>query len=175
MPEMKSPQMWIGRNGSLAVIRLAGRCTMALGSCLRRCLDRCRAPEVTDLFFDLAEADYLDSTCIGLVISLAFKKNDPSVPRIHLLNPSAGLKEVLATMHVLHCMDCQCELPVAVTEWEELPIEGRNRLATTNAIIEAHERLIQADPRNAAIFGPLVEELRACRDDCLREQNANPL
>ena len=163
MPDDKSGHIAIGDHENLFVIRLTGRCTVMMSTCLSELLDRCRRPQITDLYFDLSEVGYMDSTCVGLVISLALKKNDTSVPGIHLFRSSSAVVRILETMLVLDHLDRCDTLPAAIAEWKELPVEVPDQKDLAAVIIDAHESLIKADTRNAELFGPVVDGLRAYR------------
>ena len=165
MPSERPTQIMIGRHQGLLVIRLTGRCTMTMGTCLSNLLDQCRRPQITDVYFDLSETEYIDSTCVGLVVSLALRKNDPCVPGIHLYRPASGVLRVLDAMLVLAHLDRCDALPATITTWKELPAEVTDRDELAAVIIDAHENLIKADDRNAEVFGAVVDGLRAYRRD----------
>jgi anti-anti-sigma factor len=163
MPSEKPGNIAIGNHENLLVIKLAGRCTVTMSTCLSRLFDRCRRPQITDVYVDLSEVEYMDSTCVGLVVSLALKKNDTSVPRIHLLRPSSAVVRILETMLVLDHLECSDALPTAIAEWKELPVEATDQADLAAVMIDAHENLIKADARNVEVFGPVVDGLRADR------------
>jgi len=134
----------------------------ALGSFLKTC---CR-PEATDLYFDLSSVDWLDSTFVGFLLSHGVKNIDASRPAIHLFAPSAQVLDIFRTMHVLRLFDI-CDRVPAPAEWRELPKQCPTPSRVADLVIDAHEELIQADPRNASTFQPVVNHFRSFRE---REQ-----
>ena len=140
-----------------------GSCTLAIAGLVQEGVKQCRRPETTDLYFDLSRADAIDSTFTGLLLSLVTSKADASVPAIHLLAPSPPVTDALQRMHVLPLFDVCSSMPDPPEQWQELAGEGPRREQMTDLVIDAHQRLIDADPRNAEVFGRVVDGLRARR------------
>jgi hypothetical protein len=140
-----------------------GSCTLAIAGLVQDGLKQYRRPEATDLYFDLSRADAIDSTFTGLLLSLVTSKADASVPAIHLLAPSPPVIKALQGMHVLPLFDVGSSISDPPAQWQELTGEGPGREQLTDLVIDAHQHLIDADPRNAEAFGRVVDGLRARR------------
>jgi hypothetical protein len=123
-----------------------------------------RKPEVTDIYFDLTDAGGVDSTFTGLLLSLATCRNDPARPAVHLLRPSPAVITALNRMYVLSLFDVCQSAPEAPADWQDLMPEKPLPEKTADVVIEAHEKLIDADPRNESAFRPVVEGFRAERE-----------
>ena len=147
----------VGRSGSHMVVKLWGACTAALCERVQAYVAALTKPETTDLYFDLAEADWLDSTFAGFLVSLAVGRVSPSAPDIHLLNPSKDAAESLKNIHVLGLFDICEATPAPPADWHELPPEPADVARVARLVIESHEALIQADERNAPTFQHVVD------------------
>jgi anti-anti-sigma regulatory factor len=145
------------------VIRPMGSCTMAIAGLVQSRVKRCRRPQTTDLYFDLSQADAIDSTFTGLLLSLVTSKADADVPNVHLLAPSASVMDALGRMHVLVLFDVCSSMANPPTEWQELTADPAGPDELTDLVIDAHQQLIDADPRNVKPFGRVVEGLREQR------------
>jgi len=151
----------VGRSGSHVVVRLCGACTTALCERVQACVTALSKPRTRDVYFDLTEADWLDSTFAGFLVSLATGKAGPSAPDIHLLNPSEGVAHSLTNIHVLGLFDIRDVAPALPAEWRELPAGSGDIARIARLVIESHEALIEADERNAATFQHVVDVFRA--------------
>jgi len=149
------------RSGSRVVVKLSGACTATLCERVQVCVAALSKPLTSDLYFDLAEADWLDSTFAGFLVSLATGKAGPTMPDIHLLNLSEGAAQSLSNIHVLRLFDVPDAAPVLPAEWQELPAEPVDVARVRRLVIDSHEALIEADERNATTFQHVVDLFRA--------------
>lgn len=163
MEAVKSGAVMVGRDERAVVIRLNGPATAVVSTRLKKHLAGARQPEVTDVFFDLSRTDLVDSTFVGMLLSMAVKKKDPTLPTVHLLRPSAGVIRALDSMHVCQLLDCCDQCAASISDWRELPAEDVGQDSVAGLVIDAHERLIEADERNIAPFSPVLEGFRARR------------
>lgn len=166
MAEPDHPRVRIGRAASGVIVQPVGPCTAVMCGAIRAFVERLRPADAPDLLFDLSQADSLDSTFAGMLVAMARPTaGGDHVPRLHLLNPSSPACEALRRMHVLVLFDVWRDGSADAPEWTELPRdvspESVERLRAL--IIEAHERLMAADPRNADVFGPVVDTFRRNR------------
>ena len=153
----------VGQDRGRVFIRPVGSCTLLICGLINDCLEKLGRPATTDVYFDLSEVDAIDSTFTGLLVSLAKVGDDRSGPATHLLNPAPPVVEALERMHVLSLFDRCTSVPRVPTRWHELTGEAADRDKLAELVIAAHEQLIEADPRNTEVFGPVVEGLRAER------------
>lgn len=153
----------VGRSGSAVIIRADGSCTVAICETVGRFVRECHRPDTTDLYFDLSDAGWLDSTFIGFLLSLVGRTDGAELPAVHLFQPKACVLEVLENMHVLHMFHIAAELPPAPPAWEVLPPVTLATDTGAELVIGAHQQLIDVDPRNAPVFQPVVDLFEAHR------------
>ncbi|MCK6485529.1 MAG: hypothetical protein HUU22_06915 [Phycisphaerae bacterium] len=166
MAEPDHPRVRIGRGASGVIVQPVGACTAVMCDAIRMFVDRLCPADAEDLLIDLSRADSLDSTFAGMLLAMARPTADADLTaRLHLLNPSSPACEALRRMRVLGLFDVRQDGSADATEWTELPRdvspESVERLRAL--IIDAHERLIAADPRNADVFRPVVDTFRRNR------------
>jgi hypothetical protein len=154
------------------LLRLEGACTVAICGGLKSYLAHLRKPDTTDIYFDLSESAGLDSTFIGFLVSMATRKADPSSPAVHLVAPSPTALDALRRMYVLSLFDVCPNSPQTSSTWTILSMEKPRADRTVDVVVEAHEKLIEADARNAPIFKPVVEGFRAEKGRKQTEKNA---
>ena len=156
--------IYVGQCRKLAVIRPHGRCTALVCTGLRQYLQQMIRPGVEDVYFDLSDAEWLDSTFIGLLISYVQRKSDPQVPAIHLVRPSKAVLDNLGSMYVLPLFDVCDAPPEEPTGWTRLPDPAASAEQLADVVVSAHESLIDADERNEAAFGGVVKTFRSEMD-----------
>ena len=155
----------VGERAGSAFIKPVGACTMAIAGLVRKHVDGLRRPDTTALYFDLSQASAIDSTFTGLLLSLVTFKADASVPAVHLVAPSGEVVEALERMYVLRLFDVCTALPDPPPEWRELAGQSTDRAQLTDLVIDTHQQLIDADPRNAKPFTRVVEGLKRSHPD----------
>lgn len=159
---MSPATITIGRSGCNLVITARGALTAVAATRLQQFLRECRPPEYTDLYIDLSAADYLDSTFIGLLLALSSRKSHAANPlKPHLVAVSAGAHESLDRMYMLEFFDQLETVPFEPTHRVDLPATAPDADELGQTMIEAHERLIEADDRNTAAFAPVVRTLKS--------------
>ncbi len=163
----------VGCSGAAIVIRPVGLCTLAACKVIKPCLANLKSSDADDLYFDLSEAASIDSTFTGMLLAQAREKTDPPGPAVHLLNPSPPVVEALERMHVLTLFDTCTSLPDPPTNWTELTGEESDRAVLADMVLQAHQCLADADPRNAETFRPVIEGLQA-EQRRLREVDSPP-
>lgn len=119
-------------------------------------------------YVDLSAGTSADSTFIGTLLKLALRRGSDA-PAVHLVRPAPVIAEAMRRMNVLALFDVRDALPDALANWMELPAGPVDPEALADLVIEAHERLMDAHPENAAQFARVVEGFRAQRD-----QKRNP-
>jgi anti-anti-sigma regulatory factor len=148
----------------IVLVKTTGPCTMGVCPALQAYLRTFQTPEKTDIYFDLSQAQAIDSTFTGLLLSLATKKPDARAPAMHLFQPADRVREALATMHVLSFFDICAEWPATPATWTPLPTPTADSEEAADLIIESHENLIEADERNKPEFDGVVKTFKAERE-----------
>jgi anti-anti-sigma regulatory factor len=157
--------VFVGRSGPVVLVRPVGAPTAAVAGPLKSFLVKLQQPSVKQIYFDLSRADCPDSTFIGLMVGLATKKMGPQTPDVQLLAPSEICAQALKRCHVLPLFT-QCQTASGLPEeLHQLPAEKASAEELADIIIESHEALIEADKRNIAAFGGVVDTFRKHRGD----------
>jgi hypothetical protein len=164
MAGAKQVRVEAGRSGAAVVIRPLGPCTVAICGTVLSYLKRISIAETTDIYFDLSQADGIDSTFTGFLVALVTTEADSPVPAIHLLAPSQPVVTALERMYVFALFKVASAIPQPPTEWQELTAEPVSSEGLTDLVIQAHQELINADKRNAPTFRTLVATLRASQE-----------
>lgn len=145
------------------VIQPVGACRAGVCPSLRAYLDWAQPPAIREVYFDLSETEFVDSTFIGLLLSTVRPPSGGDRP-MHLVGPSGEICKLLHLMHlesVFHIIDA---LPPAEGAWQTLSTQCEDTDALADLIIDAHQALIDADARNEPAFRRVVDGFRAKRE-----------
>jgi anti-anti-sigma regulatory factor len=152
-----------GQSDHAVAIKPVGACSARVCGALAPLIQKLAAPETECIYFDLSEGTSVDSTFIGTLLKLATRR-DVTSPAVHLVAPADPITESLQRMRVLEIFSQDAALPASISTWTELPAEPVDPERLADLVIEAHERLCQTDPENAAQFGKVVKLFRSQRD-----------
>ena len=115
---------------------------------------------VKDLLIDLDDADYLDSTNLGLLAVLAsyMKKQFGVTPKMISSNPDiTGLIENIGLDRVYLLIDR--EGVVSTPGMREIPRDTANDEVLARRILTAHKAIMDLSDKNRAVFHNVVELL----------------
>lgn len=157
-------QVATSREHGTIVLRPSGRCTVGMCETLQQFLQRSRSPALRDLYVDLSNAEFIDSTFVGFLLSMAKRKRDATTPAFHLLRPSQTVTDVLGDLGVARVFDICQSIPHSPTGWTELPIQAAGCDRIADHVIGAHEELIDSDSTKAGEFVRVVNVFKADRD-----------
>ena len=116
-------------------------------------------PDVKDIMIDMSEADYLDSTILGLLAKIAnfmikkFKRKITLLSTnedINYLLDNIGLNEVFIIVKSCNCSPEQLQ---------EIPNINASERESALTILDAHRQLIALNEKNQAEFKDVVELL----------------
>lgn len=142
-------------------MKVVGRGTFDNSQCLKEYMQRMIAKGQKKFMLDLEKCELMDSTFMGMLTSVAFLLRDVdqgclSVVRVNVRNFS--LMESLGLVHLFHVEpEPTAPAPEALKE-ATCPVTTPEEQKT--AILNAHEALVEADPRNAVRFQDVIEFLR---------------
>ena len=150
--------------GDKIYVRAVGLASMNNTPALQTFVDEMLEKGATHVIVDLEGCSGMDSTFMGAVAGMAFPLGKGPAPRVTVINASPnnmrlleglGLGEVVELCHEWVASPCVQTERVS----GEAPAEERLEL-----IRDAHQKLIELDPRNREKFGPflrlLEEEIR---------------
>ena len=141
-----------------ACIRVAGRANFTLGVEFKTLLDELSAHDCTAFVLELSECVLMDSTILGILTGFGLRQqqrhgeNQPSV--VELRNPHERVAELIENLGVMslfritHGPVCSPEKLKPFAHAAAHP----TREETTRTCLEAHEKLVAANPENAAKF-----------------------
>lgn len=151
--------VFAARVDSCVCIRPEGPVTVAVCPTLSAALCRWRDEGVSRFHFDLSQAEWIDSTFTGLLVSLVTRENRGRID-VRIVSPAPGALQALEDMHVSDLFAHDAQLPAGELRWFELEAVAADATHCVRQVVCAHEHLIEADARNEAVFSPVVKLLR---------------
>ncbi len=146
----------VASNDEVVFARVIGLGTMNNTVSLKQFLDGQRERGFRKFVFDLSKCDGFDSTFMGILLGIALR--EASVILVNLKNPQRKLLTDVGIHRVVKVCKSSVSFPdVSMQKLESQRVETRTRLQN---MIEAHDNLVQVDPRNQAKFGAFLETLR---------------
>jgi len=141
-------------------IKLAGDIRHPLGPALNALLDRALAePGDSRFVIDLAEAENIDSTCLGILARIANRTPPADATRPAIITGGGDIAELLLAV----CFDRLFDL-VDSADGAHGPLQpapaiavGRDEMLTL--LLDSHRRLCAIDARTHAVFRDVVEAL----------------
>ncbi|MCB9851925.1 MAG: STAS domain-containing protein [Phycisphaerales bacterium] len=147
------------------LIRCGGRCTMGVCPAIRATISDRSTNPLEHIYIDLSGTESIDSTFTGFLLALRRGKATPDAPALHLVAPAPNVLRSLELMQVRRLMDIVDAMPAEDVEWTALAAEPLDAAQSGELVIDAHEELIEADERNRAKFGHVVELFRKDLED----------
>jgi anti-anti-sigma factor len=115
-----------------------------------------REPPVKEIYADLSDCLYMDSTFIGILIGINKKFKNSCGKKINIVCPSTEcckLFEGLGISKLLHMEETNITLP------QEMEIISQQHKPSTDMLLNAHENLIETSDENKKKFKLLKEIL----------------
>jgi anti-anti-sigma regulatory factor len=169
----------VARNSNLGFVKVVGRGSFQNSGCLKSFYTQVLRNGVDRFVIDLDACTYLDSTFLGTLLGLGLKLKDAGKGLLHILNASPRNQELLHNLGLdrLFIIGSQAApanghsngangngaLPPGAVESQQLKeihCPSLTRVEAGPTILEAHEALMEFDPRNVPKFKDVVEFLR---------------
>jgi anti-sigma B factor antagonist len=168
----------VARSGNLGFVKVVGRGSFQNSGCLKAFYEQLLKDGANRFVIDLDACSYLDSTFLGTLLPLGRQLKNAGTG-LHILNVNSRNLELLRNLgldQLIHIDGRRPGTPApngngtthrqvdlnGVTESDlqeiECPIPTRSEAAPT--ILEAHQALMEFDPRNVPKFKDVVEFLR---------------
>ena len=162
----------VSSTGNDVHVRVVGRGTFQNGQPLRRYATDMLTRGCDQFFVDLSQCQGMDSTFLGVLAGIGLRLGQSG--KIHVVNVSSRNMELLQTLGLDRLFDVNITgrdhtnhaFPTE-TGFQMLPesdmTEAARRLNkhdTANFMLDAHNDLVKADPRNAPKFQDLTRFLR---------------
>ena len=142
-------------------MKLEGRGTFENSKCVKEFVQRMISKGHNDFVLDLEKCELMDSTFMGTLASVAFSLRDLESGLLRVARANTRNFSLLEGLGLDHLFQVEPEpspsLPPAL---HKAGIPGSAPDEQRLAILEAHEALIDADPRNAVRFQDVIEYLR---------------
>jgi anti-anti-sigma regulatory factor len=170
----------VARTGDLGFVKVVGRGSFQNSGCLKAFYQQLLKDGVHRFVIDLASCSYLDSTFLGILLGLGLKLREAGNGLLNILNASPRNYELLRNLGLDRLINISGTessntggsiAPVAngnglsvhgMSEeaMEALPCPVPTKAEAAPTILEAHEALMNFDPRNVPKFKDVVEFLR---------------
>jgi anti-sigma B factor antagonist len=170
----------VARSADLGFVKVVGRGSFQNSGCLKAFYQQLLKEGVSRFVVDLDACTYLDSTFLGILLGLGLKLKEAGNGLLHILNANPRNLELLKNLGLdrLIIIDggggsggsggvegsgseagggANGSAPGPL---EEVPCPVPTRAEAAPTILEAHENLMQFDPRNVPKFKDVVEFLR---------------
>jgi anti-anti-sigma regulatory factor len=157
----KSSSILVGSENGTVWMKLEGRGTFENSKCVKEFVQRMISKGHNDFVLDLEKCELMDSTFMGTLASVAFSLRDLESGLLRVVRANTRNFSLLEGLGLDHLFQVEPEpsppLPPAL---HKAGIPGSAPDEQRLAILEAHEALIDADPRNAVRFQDVIEYLR---------------
>jgi anti-sigma B factor antagonist len=176
----------VARSVDLGFIRVVGRGSFQNSGCLKAFYQQLLKEGVRRFVVDLDACTYLDSTFLGILLGLGLKLREAGNGLLHILNANPRNLELLRNLGLDRLISIDgAPAPAANNngtgnraktngqgpgaerlagmsneQMEEMPCPVPTRAEAAPTILEAHENLMDFDPRNVPKFKDVVEFLR---------------
>lgn len=153
----------MARSANLGFVKVVGRGSFQNSGCLKTFYLQLLKDHVDKFVIDLDACTYLDSTFLGILLGLGLKLKAAGNGLLHILNASPRNVELLKNLGLdrLISIDAKkVELNGVQDKLEALECRTATKAEAGPTILEAHENLMNFDPRNVAKFKDVVEFLR---------------
>jgi anti-sigma B factor antagonist len=157
----KSSSILVGSENGTVWMKLEGRGTFENSKCVKEFVQRMISKGHNEFILDLEKCELMDSTFMGTLASVAFSLRDLDSGLLRVVRANTRNFSLLEGLGLDHLFQVEPEsspsLPPAL---HKAGIPGSAPDEQRLVILEAHEALIDADPRNAVRFQDVIEYLR---------------
>lgn len=161
---MELSKILVARNANLGFVKVVGRGSFQNSGCLKAFYLQLLKEGVNRFVVDLENCTYLDSTFLGILLGLGLKLKEAGNGLLHILNANPRNLELLKNLgldRLIQIDNSRANLNgIAEKQLEEMPCPIPTRAEAAPTILEAHENLMEFDPRNVPKFKDVVEFLR---------------
>jgi anti-anti-sigma regulatory factor len=142
------------------IIKLAGDIRHPLGPALNALLDRALGePGDSRFVIDLAEAENIDSTCLGILARIPNQPTTADGPRPVIITGGGDIAELLLAVCFDRLFDLVDSADAAPSPLVTAPTIAVGREEMLDLLLDSHRRLCAIDARTHAVFRDVVEAL----------------
>lgn len=154
----------MARSANLGFVKVVGRGSFQNSGCLKTFYLQLLKDHVDRFVIDLDACTYLDSTFLGILLGLGLKLKSAGNGLLHILNASPRNVELLKNLGLDRLINIDAKRVdlngVADQKLQALECPVQSKAEAGPTILEAHEALMEFDPRNVPKFKDVVEFLR---------------
>lgn len=160
MSHHPAAQLSVCVNDNTAIVRITGRASFDVSVDFKKLIHRLLERGATRIVLDLTDCQLMDSTFLGILASVGFQSaavrpNTP--PTIELYHANQRVIDLIDNLGVSHLFET-VHRPALATDFQPVtPDAGTTRHETTLTCLEAHQRLMQANPANIAKFKDVTQ------------------
>lgn len=157
----------VGVNGSVVWVRVAGRGSFLNSGSLKEFAREMVNRGYREFVFDLEECVMMDSTFMGTMAGMALRLKELGEGSLHVIHCGERSRELLSGLGLDQIFDiqvdgaeapqCEALTPTNGDPAEKATTAKREQVGT---MIEAHEALCQAAPKNLTRFKDVLEYLK---------------
>jgi anti-sigma B factor antagonist len=158
--QQDASRVLVGNIDAGYIIKVIGKGTMEYCSDLFQYIsDKMDSKNVDAVYFDLSAANYLDSSFIGVIVSVQKKMKKNGNSNVILLNPSEKVKDILNTMGLFEILPIQEEHQfINIELTDEIKKKLEKNYEDIQLLLESHQNLMELNSENRKKFS-LVEEM----------------
>jgi anti-anti-sigma factor len=154
----------VARSANLGYVKVVGRGSFQNAGCLKAFYTKLLNQKTDRFVVDLDACTYLDSTFLGVLLGLGLKLKMAGNGLLHVLNASPRNLELLKNLGLDRLINIDAKRTdlngVPETAYQEMACPVPTKAEAAPTILEAHENLMEFDPRNIPKFKDVVEFLR---------------
>lgn len=158
---MNAGAIYFAKESHRAFLKLTGGLRHPLGPRLGRAVHHLfEPPDSPTLIVDLSEAEFLDSTCLGLLARVAIGAMERNWERPVLVSATPELNRVLRSMGFDQVFALIPEPTGPTPAFDDAAsLEGIARRPDRKLVLEAHRALCELNTHNRALFQNVVDQL----------------
>ena len=116
-------------------------------------------PELEDVMVDLSEADYLDSTILGLLAKIANFMIKKFNKKITVLSVNKNINYLLENIGLSEVFILVTGFDYTPEMLEKIPNIKSSEMENALTILDAHQQLVKLNEKNRTVFKDVIELL----------------
>ena len=157
----KEESILVGKCDNIVILRIYGKGDFINSQYVKDYIYNLLESENPEIIIDLSQCSTMDSTFMGTLAGISSKLMQKKLHKLILLNMNSHIEALLKNLGLLYILDSRNKIEPPISS-EMKPIDMQE-LSKTNCIIhmiEAHEKLIEADSKNEVKFESVLNLLK---------------
>ena len=148
-----------GEEGGVILVQVNGRGTHENSHLLKQYLIQCLGEKRRAFQVNLSRCAYMDSTFLGMLAGFGSRARERSLPTMRLVNASERIRGMLESLGIESLFEFVTQ-QTAAASLHELRGPAVSKEEKSREMLEAHEKLVEISPSNAARFRDVIALLR---------------